>query len=178
MPTFPTSLGRFNRWLHGPLAASSVPASAVTGDVFDLIDAGLLDLHASGAGIDAVRIALRLRTKNWCGVEIPVGTRFAAEDGKWQNMIAIAPFRIELRDGKWHQGAVLVACLNSTRATPTRECRFRVERPCADDDVGRLIRALGEQKVDPVHWQQHIWRGAAPRTEPKPKPAEPRRLSA
>lgn len=176
MAIIPTLLDHCKDWLRGTPFAGHPPANLELRDPFELLDAGHLQLQATGAGLYAVRIDLRLLTPDSCGIQIPVGTRFLAENQRWQDMIVIQPFRTDLRDRKPHHGEVRAACLNSTRATPDARCKFHMERPCPDDSVGRLIRALGEQKVDPAHWQQHIWRVTT--AAPKPAPTEQRRLSA
>ncbi|MYD72103.1 MAG: methyltransferase domain-containing protein [Acidobacteria bacterium] len=126
------------------VSASDVTAAAgvVDCDLFDAIDAGLVEVDPRGAGREAVNLRIRRTGGGRLVVTSPVATLLEADGAR--DMITRRDGWIVLRDDGWHDWTLRAVGRQHDREPPGPDEPLRLQPPSA---IPRLASVLGEVQV-------------------------------
>ena len=128
-------------------AAADVPAGAAQApaladhDLFDALDAGLVEAEAVGAGASAVTVRIRRTGDAPIVVTSPVATQFAAADGA-RDMIARRDGWIVLDDAEWREWTLRAVGRRPDRPAPAPGAPLQLLPPSTAPRIEALLYAI------------------------------------
>ena len=137
--------------LHGFLPSQHLfffrPADEKTGptlddrDLYEAIEAGIIEAEAHGAGGEAVTIRIRRLGTEPVVVTSPVGAYFRS-DGETRDMVARRDGWIVLSDDDWHEWSVRAVGRQRARRPPNRDDSLSILPPSTDRTLAELLYQL------------------------------------
>ena len=116
-------------------------------DAFELLDAGLLEMRAVGAGIQKMEVRVRTRVPEPVTVKFDVGTLFEPADAATQTMVTTRSTVQIIRPHQWTSLKISVACAARPKNVPGGKDIFTVRRLPAADDLRRALEIAKEEDV-------------------------------
>lgn len=126
-------------------------------DLPELVQAGTVEVNATGSGIQNLAVRMRRTVAYPVTVAIPVGTYFVSSNPSTQNMITTSSRRQQLRSDDWVSLRLPVACANMRRNIPGSEDAFTVQASSSRADLARLIPVLDRANVSFGVRQAAVW---------------------
>lgn len=137
--------------------ASAILADMRGRDLPELVQAGTVEVDATGSGIRNLAVRMRRTVAHPVTVAIPVGTYFVSGDPSTQNMITTSSRRQQLRSDDWVSLRLPVACANMRRNIPGSGDTFTVQASPSQADLARLIFVLDRSNVSFGIRQAAVW---------------------
>lgn len=114
----------------------------ITGNLVDLLEAGLIEAQPRGSSIDELELDLRRLLEDLIEVEIEVGTYFAAHSGSVQNMVVVQEVVVRLDHDGWIEVLLDVACGNMSRDIPGDTDTFEIVRSSEQAELQMLVNSM------------------------------------
>lgn len=124
-------------------------------NIIDLIDAGKVEVHPRGSGIDSLTLDIRSLVNELLEVEIPVGTYFISHVESTQNMVVRRPESVLLKELSRVEVELNVACANMHRSVPQSEAAFDIIREPDQAELSLLLAAMAE--ASPHGWEYDVY---------------------
>ena len=107
-------------------------------DLFDAVNAGLVEVEAAGAAGGTVNVRIKRTGPNPILITSPVGTYFRV-DGEASDMIARRDGWVVLRDDDWHKWSVRVVGRQPDRRAPASDRRLEILPPSTVAHLEKLL---------------------------------------
>ncbi|MCC6407363.1 MAG: HEAT repeat domain-containing protein [Planctomycetes bacterium] len=124
--------------------------------VFELLDAGEVELEPRGAGIDGVHVTVKRRVPHELNATFPVGTFFVA-GGDHQNMVATRSATVRIATDDPTDVTVPAACANRSLAVPGTDDTFRIELAPSLRELQALAPSLDQPGISTAIAQAAVW---------------------
>jgi hypothetical protein len=126
-------------------------------DIVDLLENNILEVEIAGGNITYVNLRVRRLVPEVVNVTIPAGSFFVSDNPAAQNMVATAEKKTRLTTDGWVSISMPAACANRPKDIPDGNDKFRVQRSPNQDELTRLMPALGKSNATILVKQAAVW---------------------
>jgi hypothetical protein len=126
-------------------------------NIVDLLEAGRIEVDASGDGIENLTIRVRKTAPYPVTVLVPVGTYFVSLRDKVQDMVVVAESKLAVSADGWKNASLAVACANKPKDIPDTNDKFKVARAPKLEDLARLMSSIKNVNANFGTRQAAVW---------------------